>query len=84
LAELEAGEAIGRFLQGLSATDRRIIDLHYFHGLTFARVALILERTEEAVKKRCGRAMARARCDLSAAEHERCRGYSLSRCNFLD
>ncbi|MCI0362683.1 MAG: RNA polymerase sigma factor [Phycisphaerales bacterium] len=54
-------------LRSLSAGDRNIIELHYFQGLTFSRIALLKDMPLGTVKSTLHRALSHLRRELLAA-----------------
>ena len=73
-AEAGAGQRIERVraaLEALPESQRAIVHLHRYEGLTFAEIARVLGTTEGAVKLRAFRAYERLRKQLRGAiEHE--------------
>ena len=64
----EEEAALAAALARLAPSDRRVLELRHWEGMTFVAMAPLLGRSEEAVRKMWYRAVARLRAKLTAAE----------------
>jgi RNA polymerase sigma-70 factor (ECF subfamily) len=55
----ELGDKLRAAIEQLPGDERRVIELHYFQGQSYAEIGAQLERTPEAVRKLWGRALLR-------------------------
>jgi RNA polymerase sigma-70 factor (ECF subfamily) len=61
LSERQLGELLGRALDSLSAAQRAVVDLTYFHGIGYREIAAIVDCPPDTVKTRMFHARRRLR-----------------------
>ena len=54
----------------LGRSDREVLEMRHWQGMTFVAMAPLLGRSEEAVRKMWYRAVAKLRAELAAAADE--------------
>lgn len=69
-ARLELGAALDRALQGISAEQRAVVELTYFHGCRYQEIAQIMACPVETVKTRMFHARRRLRAALADSQED--------------
>lgn len=68
IVELSNSETVRAALNNLAETERRPIELAYFHGLTYKEVSVVLEQPEGTIKSRIRSGLKRLSVSLAEVE----------------